>query len=148
MLSWFAGTPEIDKLYIVVRNDATVNTLVNYVQKRGPYLIETVDLFSWLGFKVEYVNIDFEIEVIEAKGWGIRGDLRCAINQITLIDELEEEFLVCCGDYIITRKLPDRGLSPQLDISEKPPINAGVYVISLKKHTNCPLGWSIITCCW
>jgi len=118
MLSWFGRTPEIEKLYIVARKDSTVETLKNYVQNRRPYLTEIVDLFSRLGFKLEYVNPDFKIEVIGANGWGTGGDLRLAIKQITSIDELEEDFLVCNADYIITRRLPDGKLSPQLDLSD------------------------------
>ncbi|MFC1939097.1 NDP-sugar synthase [Chloroflexota bacterium] len=116
MLSWFSGTPEIEKLYIVARNDSTVKTLRNYLQNRKPYLNEVVDLFRRLGFKLEYVNPDFESEVIQARGWGTGGDLRLALNQITSIDKFEEDFLVCYGDYIITRRLPAGELSPQLDL--------------------------------
>ena len=118
MLSWFSGTPEIEKLYIVARNDTAVKTIKNYIQNRKPYLTEIVDSFRRLGFKVEYVNPDLESEVIKARGWGTGGDLRLALNQITPIDKLGEDFLVCYGDYIITRRLPDGQLSPQLDLSD------------------------------
>jgi len=118
MFSWFGGAPEIEKLYVVARNDATVETLNNYVQKRKPYLTEIVDLFGRLGYEVEYTNPDFKIEAIRAKGWGTGGDLRLAIRQITSVDELEEDFLVCNADYVITRKLPTGKLSPQLNLSD------------------------------
>ncbi|MFC1966068.1 NDP-sugar synthase [Chloroflexota bacterium] len=117
MLSWFSGTSEIDKLYIVARNDAVVETIKNYLQNRKLYLTEVVGLFRRLGFKIEYVNPDFKSEVIKARGWGTGGDLRLAINQITSIDKFEEDFLVCYGDYIITRRLPAGEFSPQLDLS-------------------------------
>lgn len=118
MLSWFGGAPEIDKLYIVVRNGSTVETLTNYVRKRKLYLAEIVDLFRRLGYKVECTNPDFKIEVIKANGWGTGGDLRLAIRQVTLADELEEDFIVCNADYVITRRLPDGELSPQLNLSD------------------------------
>lgn len=118
MLSWFGGTPEIEKLYIVVRNDSRATTLKHYVQKRKPCLTEIADLFRQLGYKVEYTNIDFEIEVIRANGWGTGGDLRHAIDKIISVDELEEDFLVCYADYVITRKLPNGEISPQLNLSE------------------------------
>lgn len=118
MFSWFSGAPEIDKLYVVARNDSTVETLKRYVQERRPYVTEILDLFRRLGFKVEYVNPDFEIEVIRANGWGTGGDLRIALKQITSIDDLGEAFLVCNADYIITRRLPDGELSLQLNLSD------------------------------
>jgi len=118
MLSWFGGTPEIEKLYIVVRNDSRATTLKHYVQKRKPCLTEIADLFRQLGYKVEYINPDFEIEVIRANGWGTGGDLRHAIDKIISVDELEEDFLVCYADYVITRKLPNGEISPQLNLSE------------------------------
>ena len=107
MFCWFVGAPEIEKLYVVARNDSTVETLNKYVQNRGSYLSEIQNLFARLGFKVEDANPEFKIEVISANGWGTGGDLRLAINQITSVDELEEDFLVCYGDYIVIRKLPD-----------------------------------------
>lgn len=118
MFSWFSGAPEIDKLYVVARNNSTIKILKNYVQKRKPYLAEIVDLFGRLGYKVEYANPDFKIEVIGANGWGTGGDLRLAIKQITSIDALEEDFLVCNADYVITRKLSNGKLSPQLNLSD------------------------------
>jgi len=118
MLSWFGGTPEIEKLYIVVRDDSTVETLKKYIQERRPYLTKIVDLFTRLGYKVNYVNRDLEIELIRANGWGTSGDLRLAIKQITSVDELGEAFLVCNADYVITRKLPNGEISPQLNLSD------------------------------
>ncbi len=118
MLSWFGGTPEIEKLYTVVRDDSIVATLKHYIQKRKPYLTEIVDLFGRLGYKVEYTNPDFEIEVIRANGWGTGGDLRHAIDKIISVDELGEDFLVCYADYVITRKLLNGEISPQLNLSE------------------------------
>jgi len=118
MFSWFSGAPEIEKLYVVVRNDSTVETLKDYIQNRRPYLTEIVDLFGQLGFKVEYTNPDFKVEVMKAKGWGTGGDLGLAIRQITSVDELGEDFLVCNADYVITRKLTDGKLSPQLNLSD------------------------------
>ena len=118
MFSWFSGAPEIGKLYVVARSDSTVETLENYIQKRKPYLTEITNLFARLGYEVEYANPDFQIEVIRANGWGTGGDLRLAIRQITSVEELEEDFLVCNADYVITRKLPDGKLSPQLNLSD------------------------------
>ena len=118
MLSWFGGTPEIEKLYIVVRDEATVETLTNYFQKRKPYLSEIVGLFGRLGYRVKYSNPDLKIEVIRAYGWGTGGDLRHTIGEIIAADGLGEDFLVCNADYVITRKLPDGGISPQLNLSD------------------------------
>ena len=117
MLSWFGGTPEIEKLYTVVRDDSIVATLKHYIQKRKSCLTEIVDLFGRLGYKVEYANPDFEIEVIRANGWGTGGDLRRAIDKIISVDELGEDFLVCYADYVITRKLLNGEISPQLNLS-------------------------------
>jgi len=118
MLSWFGGTPEIDKLYIVARNGATVSTLKSYIEKRKSYLAQIVELFGRLGYKVEYTNPGLEIEVIEAYGWGTGGDLRRALNEIVSAGELGEDFLVCNADYVINRKLSDGSLSLQLDLSD------------------------------
>lgn len=118
MLSWFGGTPEIEKLYIVVRNDSIVTTLEHYIQKRQPHLSEIVGLFGRLGYKVEYANPDFEIEVIRAKGWGTGGDLRHAIDKIIPAEELGDDFLVCHADYVITRKLANGEISLQLNLSD------------------------------
>jgi len=118
MLSWFCGTPEVDKLYIVVRDEATVGTLKNYFQKRQPYRAAIVDLFGRLGYRVEYTNPDLEIEVIRAYGWGTGGDLGHAIREIISEDELGGDVLVCNADYVITRRLPDGGISPQLNLSD------------------------------
>jgi len=118
MFSWFGGAPEIEKLYVVVRNDATVEILKNYVQKRKPYLTEIVDLFGRLGYKVEYTNPDFDIEVIRANGWGTGADLRLAIRQVTAVDESEEALLVCNADYVVIRRLSAGELSPQLNLSD------------------------------
>ena len=118
MLSWFGGTMQIDKLYVVVTSDSTVETLENYFQKRKPYLTEIVSLFGRLGYKVEYANPDLEIEVIRAYGWGTGGDLRHAIGEIISKDELGEDFLVCNADYVINKKLPNGEISPQLGLSD------------------------------
>jgi len=118
MLSWFGGTPEITKLYLVVRNHSIVSTLESYLQKRKPYLTEIIDLFGRLGYKVEYSNPDFEIEVITANGWGTGGDLRHTIDKIISDGDLEDDFLVCYADYIIARKLANGEISPQLNLSE------------------------------
>ena len=118
MLSWFGGTMQIDKLYVVVTSDSTVETLENYFQKRKPYLTEIVSLFGRLGYKVEYTNPDLEIEVIRAYGWGTGGDLGHAIREIISKDELSGDVLVCNADYVITRRLPDGGISPQLNLSD------------------------------
>lgn len=118
MLSWFGSAPEIEKLYIVVASDSTVERLKNYLQKRKPYLSQIIDLFGRLGCKVEYTNPDFEIDVIRANGWGTGGDLRFAIRHITSIDKLNEDFLVCNADYVVARKVPQGGTSPQLNLSD------------------------------
>ncbi len=118
MLSWFGGTPEIEKLYIVVRDEATIGALKNYFQKRKPYLGEFVELFGRLGYQVEYTNPDLEMEAIRAYGWGTGGDLGHTIREIISKDELGEDLLVCNADYVITRKLSDGGISPQLNLSD------------------------------
>jgi len=118
MLSWFGGTMQIEKLYVVVTSDSTVETLENYFQKRKPYLTEIVSLFGRLGYKVEYANPDLEIEVIRAYGWGTGGDLRHAIGEIIATDDLGEDFLVCNADYVINKKLPNGEISLQLDLSD------------------------------
>ncbi len=118
MLSWFGGTPEIEKLYIVVGNDTAVNTVENYIQKRKSHLADILELFRRLGYKVEYTNTDFEIEVIRANGWGTGGDLRRALEKIISADELGEDFLVCYSDYVINRKLSSGEISLQLNLSD------------------------------
>ena len=118
MLSWFGGTPEIDKLYIVVRHDSTVQVLTNYVQKRHFYLERISNLFNRMGYKVEYPNADLHIEIIRANGWGTGGDLRFAIREIISRDTLEGDFVVCNGDYVTIRQLPNGDLSPQLNLSD------------------------------
>ena len=118
MLSWFSGAPEIEKVYLVTRNDSSADILENYIQKRKLYLTEIVDLFGRLGYKVECVNPYFEIEIIKANGWGTGGDLRLAMGQITASVELGEDFIVCNADYVITRKLPDGRPSLQLNLSD------------------------------
>ncbi|MFC2047253.1 NDP-sugar synthase [Chloroflexota bacterium] len=118
MLSWFGGTPEIEKLYLVVRSGTTVEILNNYIQKRKPYLTKIVDLFGRLGYQVEYTNPNLKIEVIGVNGWGTGGDLRLAIKQITSVNKLGKDFLVCYADYVIVRKLPDEHFSPQLNLSD------------------------------
>lgn len=118
MLSWFGGTPEIEKLYVVVRDDAIAATLENYLDKREGHLDGILDLFHTLGYRVEYTNTNFASKVITANGWGTGGDLRCALDQIAATDTLGEDFLVCYTDYIINRKLPDGGISLQMNLSD------------------------------
>ena len=118
MLSWFGGTPEIETLYIVVRDDATAATLENYLEKRKDCLAQILDLFRTLGYRVDYTNTDLKIRVITARGWGTGGDLRCALDHISESDTLGEDFLVCYADYILNRRLPDGGISLQMDLSD------------------------------
>jgi NDP-sugar pyrophosphorylase family protein len=118
MLSWFGGAPEIETLYLVVRDDATAATLENYFKKRKGCLAKILDLFRTLGYRVDYTNTDFEIKAITAKGWGTGGDLRCALDHISESDTLGEDFLVCYADYIINRRLPDGGISLQMDLPD------------------------------
>lgn len=118
MLCWFGGAPEIERLYIVVKYDSTVDVLQRYIQERGLYLDKIVALFGALGYRVDYINPDVEISIVRANGWGTGGDLRFAIRQITSIDTFEEDFIVCNGDYVILRKLEDGELSLQLNLSE------------------------------
>ncbi len=118
MLSWFGGTPEIETLYMVVRDDATAATLENYFKKRKGCLAQILDLFRTLGYRVDYTNTDFEIKAITAKGWGTGGDLRCALDHIAASDTLGENLLVCYADYIINRRLPDGGISLQMDLPD------------------------------
>lgn len=118
MLSWFYGAPEIGKLYVAVRNDPMAETVQNYIDKRKHYLPKLLNLFGRLGFKVEQANPSLEIEVVRVRGWGTGGDLRIAINEITSIDGLGGDFLVCNADYVTVRRLPDGELSPQLNLSD------------------------------
>lgn len=118
MLCWFGGAPEIERLYIVVKYDSTVDVLKRYIEKRDSYLNRIVNLFNVLGYRVDYINRDFEIVIIRANGWGTGGDLRFAIRQITSTDVFDEDFVVCNGDYVVIRKLKDNALSLQLNLSE------------------------------
>jgi NDP-sugar pyrophosphorylase family protein len=118
MLSWFHGTPEIDELYIAVRDNTIAATLESYVDKRKQYVDRILRLFHKLGYQVEYTNPDFAIRVIQANGWGTGGDLRCALDQIVDIGSLGDDFLVCYADYIINRAMPDGTISLQLDLSD------------------------------
>jgi NDP-sugar pyrophosphorylase family protein len=118
MLSWFGGTPEIEKLYIAVRNDSIISTLENYLSKRSGCLDEILKLFRKLGYTVEYNNRDFSIEVVKADGWGTGGDLRKVIDIIRAEGGLGEDFLLSYADYVITRTLPNGETSLQLDLSD------------------------------
>jgi NDP-sugar pyrophosphorylase family protein len=118
MLSWFGGAPEIEKLSIVVRNEAIAATLNNYLDQRMQCLDKILDLFHTLGLKVEYANTDFEIDVLIAPGWGTGGDIRSALDHIREKDTLGDDFLVCYTDYIINRALPDGSISAQMDLSD------------------------------
>lgn len=118
MLSWFGGTPEIETLYTVVRDDDTAATLENYLEKRPEYLAQILNLYRTLGYRVDYTNNDLKIKVITAQGWGTGGDLRCALDHISESDTLGEDFLVCYADYIVNRRLPDGGISLQMDLSD------------------------------
>jgi NDP-sugar pyrophosphorylase family protein len=118
MLSWFGRAPEIKKLFIAVGNDSMADTLRNYLDERMPYLPKILNLFRRLGFQVESVNPNFEIEVIKARGWGTGADLRLTIDEITSREELGGDFLVCNADYVIVRRLSDGKLSPQLNLSD------------------------------
>ncbi|MCP4605002.1 MAG: hypothetical protein GY847_31520 [Proteobacteria bacterium] len=118
MLSWFVGAPEIDKLYVVVKSDHVVSVLKDYIQKRVSYIENISALFSKLGYQVEYRNPNLAIEVFRANGWGTGGDLRSSIRQIETTDGLDEDFLVCNGDYITVRKLSNNNLTTQLNLSD------------------------------
>lgn len=118
MLSWFGGAPEIDELYIAVRDNATAATLKDYVDRRKQYLDQILHLFHKLGYHVDYTNPDFNIRIIQANGWGTGGDLRSALDQMTIDNSKEDDFLVCYADYIINRKLPDGTVSLQMDLSD------------------------------
>ncbi|MGB2814238.1 MAG: sugar phosphate nucleotidyltransferase [Dehalococcoidales bacterium] len=118
MLSWFGGAPEIDELYIAVRDNATAATLQDYVGKRKQYLDQILRLFHKLGYHVDYTNPDFNIQVIQTNGWGTGGDLRCALDQMAVDDSEGDDFLVCYADYIINRTLPDGTISLQMNLSD------------------------------
>ena len=118
MLSWFEGTPEIDALYVAVRNEVVAASLRKYLKRRKQYLPEILDLFRKLGYHVEYTNNDLEIKVLKAVGWGTGGDLRYVLEQIGNAGALGDDFIVCYADYIINRTLPDGGLSLQMDLSD------------------------------
>jgi NDP-sugar pyrophosphorylase family protein len=118
MLSWFGGAKEIDKLFIIVREDKTVKRIGKYVAKRKEHIEKIINLFGKLGYNVDYVNRDFEIEMIRANGWETGGDLRFALRQITDKIDLGKEFLVCNGDYVIIRKLADGTLTTQMNLAD------------------------------
>ena len=118
MLSWFGGTPEVETLYVVVRDDSVAATLENYLEKRPDYLAQILDLFRTLGYRIDYTNTDLEIKVITARGWGTGGDLRCALDHIIVSDTLDEDLLVCYADYVINRRLPNDGISLQMDLQD------------------------------
>ncbi len=118
MLSWFDGAPEIDGLYITVRDDTTAATLTDYIDNRKQYLDRIRGLFRTLGYRVEYRNPDIAIRVIQANGWGTGGDLRCALDQIESGGSLGDDFLVCYADYIVNRALPDGTISLQMNLSD------------------------------
>ena len=82
MLSWFGGTPEIEKLYIALRDDSAVATLKNYLEKRNQYIDKILELFHSLGYRVEYTNPKLEISIVQASGWGTGGDLRLSLIHI------------------------------------------------------------------
>jgi NDP-sugar pyrophosphorylase family protein len=116
MLSWFGGTPEIEKLYIVLRTETDIERVRHYVSKRKLYFGNIVSLFEKVGYAVDYCNPDFEIEPVKARGWGTGGDLKLAISQIQ--GELSEDFMVCNADYVIARRLKDGRVSPQLNLGD------------------------------
>lgn len=118
MLSWFGGAPEIDELYIVVGNETIADTLNNYLDKRMRYLDKIIDLFHALGYRVEYTNPNFKIDVLLAQGWGTGGDLRCALDHMRDNTALGDDFLLCYADYIINRMLPDGTISLQMNLSD------------------------------
>jgi len=118
MLSWFGGTPEIEKLYIAVRNDSIINILKNYLQKRSGCLDDILALFRRLGYTVNYINRDLEIEVVKANGWGTGGDLRTVIDIMSTQGDLGDDILMSYADYVTVRKLPDGKFSLQLDLSD------------------------------
>ncbi len=118
MLSWFAGASEIDRLYIVIKEDYFISVLQNYLKERVSYIDDLLALFSKLGYRLEYRNPDFEIEVLRAGGWGTGGDLRTAIRQIEHSDSLDDDFVVCNGDYVTIRKHAEGTLTTQLDLSD------------------------------
>jgi len=118
MLSWFGGAPEIEELYIAVRNKAVAATLNNYLDKRRPYLDKILDLFHALGYRVEYTNPDFKTDVLVAQGWGTGGDLRYALDHIREKTTLGDDFLLCYADYIINRTLSDGSISLQMNLSD------------------------------
>ena len=118
MLSWFGGAPEVEELSIVVRNKAIAATLDNYLGQRMQCLDKILDLFHTLGFRVEYTNPDFKIDVLVAPGWGTGGDLRSALDHMRDKAALGDDFLVCYTDYIINRTLSDGSISPQMNLSD------------------------------
>jgi NDP-sugar pyrophosphorylase family protein len=118
MLSWFGGTKEIEKLFIVVREDKTVKRVGRYVAKRNEHIDKIIKLFCKLGYDVDYVNRDFEIEMIRANGWETGGDLRFALRHISDGNDLGKEFLVCNGDYVILRKLENGNITTQMNLSD------------------------------
>jgi NDP-sugar pyrophosphorylase family protein len=118
MLSWFSGTLEVDKLYIALRDDSHIEHIRLYIQKRKQYLNEIIGLFERIGYKVDYSNPDIESEIVKAKGWGTGGDLKLAVKQVVSAGAPGGDFLVCNADYIIARKLPGRGVTPQLNLTD------------------------------
>lgn len=118
MLSWFGGTNEIEKLFIVVREDKTVKRIGRYIVNRKEYVEKIINLFGKLGYNVNYTNKDFEIHMIRANGWETGGDLRFALRQIADKIDVGKELLVCNGDYVILRKLADGNLTTQMNLTD------------------------------
>jgi NDP-sugar pyrophosphorylase family protein len=118
MISWFAGAPEIEKLYIVMNQSHAIEAVRHYVENRAGSLWRILSLFDQLGYKVEYTNPDLAIEIVSAGGRGTGGDLRSAMGSITQHDTLDEDFVVCNADYVTLRQLPDGALSPQLQLTD------------------------------
>lgn len=118
MLSWFSGTEKIEKLFIVLRHDETTQVIQKYINKRKLYIDKFKQLFHRLGYNVNYVNTDFEVDLIRANGWETGGDLRKALREITYNEELNEDFMVCNGDYVIIRHLKNGELSIQIDLED------------------------------
>ncbi len=118
MISWFAGAPEIEKLYIAMNHTHPIEGVKKYIANRVAWLPKIAGLFTQLGYRVEYTNPDLAIEIISAGSRGTGGDLRSAIETLTREDRLDEDFLVCNGDYVTIRDLPDGALTPQLQLAD------------------------------
>lgn len=117
MLSWFFGTTEISKLFLLVGEPAIAQTIDHYLEHRLQHGEDIFLAFKDLGYDTNIDNPDLEVESLVVKRWGTGGDLRIALDEIVSRGELSEDFLVCNADYLVERRHQDGRRSPQLDLA-------------------------------